>query len=93
MPKKDQLLKLKTKKEKEVASKVITELIVLVKVFDSFPKSQEIETKKWGEGVIWGMKYLIAKIAEYLNDPEQEKFFKKLIDWEKAEKEMLERKR
>lgn len=81
-------LKLNTEKEKEIADKILHELAVLAHLTDSLPKGRDKFSKRWSEGVVFGMKYSIMHVAEKMNDSEKKKMYEKLIDWEK-EKECL----
>jgi len=81
MKQKFEQLKLKTKEDKVIAEKILLELVIMVKVFEHAPKSRG-ENRKWEDGSIFGSKYVVSRIAEMLDDPQLEKFYKAEVGWE-----------
>jgi len=83
--------KIRTEKEKEIVSDIITELISIVQVLEMCPKSRKIEQKRWSEGCIYGMKYFIMRTAKMLNDPKKQKFYAELIKWKQEEEKLMKK--
>ena len=79
--------KRKTKQE-ATASEILNELMALVKLFEIFPKGRGSD-KRWAEGMVYGVKYAIVHITEKFIDDDKKDVYKKLIDWEKEQKKLL----
>lgn len=75
--------------DKKTTIKIIREMIAQVKLFEKFPKPKRVEDKRWSEGVIFGMKYLIILVSKMLKDSGKEKIYKKLINWDKEEEKLM----
>jgi len=82
-------LKLNTKQEKAIADKILHELAVLAHLSDVLPKGRDKFKRKWTEGLVFGIKYSILHVAKKMNDPEREKLYEKLVDWEKEEERLF----
>lgn len=87
--KKFKTFKLNTEKEKEIADKILHELAVLAHLSDVLPKGRDKFKRKWTEGLVFGIKYAILHVAKKMNDPEREKLYEKLVDWEKEEERLF----
>lgn len=81
----------KTKQE-AMTPKILMELVVLVKFFEKFPKGRG-DDKKWVDGMLYGVKYAIVHITEKFIDDDNKNTYKKLIDWEKEEEQLLKKER
>lgn len=69
-----------TPKEKEVAKKIVKELVITVRMFQSFPPA---ENKKWQDGFMLGSKHMVLSAANLLKDKEYLALIESLIEWDK----------
>jgi len=54
-------------------------------MMEQFPQ----EDKKWSEGCIYGMKYLVGSLICLLNNPKEQAIFEKMLGWEETVKKMM----
>ncbi len=82
-----------TPKEKEIAKKIITELIVSARFFEQFPAGDKPGSKKWKEGFTMGSKQMVVSVANLLKDKEFTNLVRDLLEIEIDEEKLFGKQR
>ena len=69
-------------KEKEVAKKITTELVVSARLFESFPAGDRKGGKKWKDGFMMGAKQMVLSAAGLIKDENFTEGIKELLEME-----------